>query len=67
MQMNQWLKLRNGASGSNLADMGRTAVRDLVRGDGSTPKPVLADGEEATLKACGVGVAMLPGYSWAPT
>ena len=29
-------------------------------------EPVLADGEEATLKACGVGVAMLPGYSWAP-
>ena len=33
----------------------------------STPKPVLADGEEATLKACGVGVVMLPGYSWTPT
>jgi hypothetical protein len=29
-------------------------------------EPVLADGEEATLKACGVGVAMLPGYSWTP-
>jgi len=28
--VNQWLKLRNGASGSNLADTGRTAVRDLV-------------------------------------
>jgi hypothetical protein len=27
---------------------------------GSTPKPVLAAGGEATVKACGVGVAMLP-------
>ena len=26
----------------------------------STPKPVLAAGGEATVKACGVGVAMLP-------
>jgi hypothetical protein len=42
-------------------------VRDLVRGDGSTPEPVLADGEEAALKACGVGAAMLPGYSWTPS
>ena len=38
----------------------------LLHGIGSTPEPVLADGEEATLKACGVGVAMLPGYSWTP-
>ena len=53
--MNQRLKPRNGASGSNLADRGRDAVRGLLRGGGSTPEPVLADGEEATLKACGVG------------
>ena len=66
-RVNQWLKPRNGASGSNLADMGRDAVRDLFRGGGSTPEPVLADGEEAALKACGVGAVMLPGYSWAPT
>jgi hypothetical protein len=66
-RVNQRVKPRNGASGSNLADMGRDAVRDLLRGGGSTPEPVLADGEEATLKACGVGVAMLPGYSWTPT
>jgi hypothetical protein len=64
--VNQRVKPRNGASGSNLADMGRDAVRDLLRGGGSTPEPVLADGEEATLKACGVGVAMLPGYRRAP-
>jgi hypothetical protein len=66
-RVNQRLKPRNGASGSNLADMGRDAVRDPIPGCGSTPEPVLADGEEATLKACGVGVAMLPGYSWTPT
>ena len=60
-------KLRKRGTGSNLVDMGRDAVRDLILGGGSTPEPVLADGEEATLKACGVGVAMLPGYSWTPT
>ena len=65
--MNQWLKPRNGASGSNLADTGRDAVRDPIRSGGSTPEPVLADGEEAVLKACGVGAVMLPGYSWTPT
>jgi hypothetical protein len=27
----------------------------------STPKPVRVSGGEATVKACGVGVAMLPG------
>jgi hypothetical protein len=65
--VNQWLKLRNGASGSNLADMGRNAVRDPIPVGGSTPKPAREDGEEATLKACGAGVATLPGYSWPPT
>ena len=59
--------LRKRVAGSNLVDVGRIAARDTCREVGSTPKPVLADGEEATLKACGVGVAMLPGYSWAPT
>ena len=63
---NQWLNPLKSRTGSNLADMGRDAVRDLPRGCGSTPEPVLADGEEAALKACGVGAVMLPGYSWAP-
>ena len=31
-----------------------------------TPKPFQPAGHEVTLKACGVGVAMLPGYSWVP-
>src|SRR2546430_3827279 len=60
-RVNQRVKPRNGASGSNLADTGRDAVRDLILGSGSTPEPVLADGEEAALKACGVGAVMLPG------
>jgi hypothetical protein len=32
----------------------------------STPKPGSFAGQEATVKACGVAVAMLPGQSWAP-
>ncbi len=59
--MNQWLKPRNGASGSNLADMGRDAVRDLGCAAGSTPVLVGFASEEATVKDCGVTVAMLPG------
>jgi hypothetical protein len=31
-----------------------------------TPWPPLVAGLEAMPKVCGVGVAMLPGYSWAP-
>jgi len=27
---------------------------------------VVVAGQEATVKACGVAVARLPGYSWAP-
>ena len=38
-------------------------MHDPLRGGGSTPEPVLADGEEATLKACGVGAVMLPGIA----
>jgi hypothetical protein len=61
-EVNQWLKLRKKSAGSNLVDMGRGAVRDLrVVDRGSTLKPSEAVGDEATLKACGVGVAMLSG------
>ena len=62
--MNQWLKFRKRAAGSNLVDRGRYAVRDLCREVRSTPKPVDCAGQEATVKGCGVGVAMLPGQSW---
>src|SRR5205814_5058702 len=68
-RVNQWLTPRNSEAGSNLADMGRCAVHDHhapVSAGWSTPKPSSSNGGEATLNACGVGVAMLPGYSWAP-
>ncbi len=58
--MNQWVKPRKKSAGSKLVDMGRGAARDL-RLCGSTPKPSEAVGGEATLKGCGVGVAMLSG------
>jgi hypothetical protein len=60
--VNQWLKPRKKSAGSNLVDMGRGAVRDSLRcRRGSTPKPSESVGGEATLKVCGVGVAMLSG------
>jgi hypothetical protein len=55
-------------AGSNLVDMGRCAARgipEFVTGM-STPKPDSSGGEEVTVKVCGVAVAMLPEYSWAP-
>lgn len=59
--MNQWLTLRNSEAGSNLVDTGRYAVHEnKSSGLGSTPKPSSSDGGEATVNACGVGVAILP-------
>jgi hypothetical protein len=66
-ERNQRLKPRKRSTGSNLADMGRDAVRDRRREAGSTPDPVGFAGREATVKACGVTVAMLPGQSWVPS
>jgi len=57
-QANQWWTLRNREAGSNLADMGRSAVHEPLAG--LTPKPFSSSGGEATVKACGVAVAMLP-------
>jgi hypothetical protein len=63
--VNQWLTSRQRGAGSHLVERGRYAVRDLHPvGMGSTPKPVDGVGGEATVKVCGVGVAMLPGQSW---
>ena len=56
-------------TGSNLADMGRSAMhacRPDVR-DGRLPALGEDAGREATRKACGVLVAMSQGQSWAPT
>lgn len=47
--MNQCLKLRNACAGSNLVDVGRGAVRDRRVAGGSTPKPIVSFGGEATL------------------
>ena len=44
----------------NLVDMGRCAVHDTPVVWVSTPKPFSSSGGEATVKACGVAVAMLP-------
>ncbi|WP_276082661.1 transposase [Nonomuraea thailandensis] len=65
-RVNQWVTPRKSRAGSNLVDQGRCAVRDHADLARSTPKPYVFDGGEATLKVCGVGVARLPGYSWAP-
>ena len=57
-QANQWWTLRNREAGSNLAEMGRSAAHEPLAG--LTPKPFSSSGGEATVKACGVAVAMLP-------
>jgi hypothetical protein len=57
-QANQWWTLRNREAGSNLVDMGRFAAHDTPVWV-STPKPLSSSGGEATVKACGVAVAML--------
>jgi hypothetical protein len=60
---NQCLTPRNCPAGSNLADLGRDAVHATGCG-GDFEAGVFKAGGEATVKVCGVGVAMLPGYSW---
>jgi hypothetical protein len=67
-KVNQWLKSRKRAAGSNLVDRGRYAVRDLHPvGMGSTPKPVDCVGGEATVKGCGVGVGCCRDKAGSPT
>jgi hypothetical protein len=65
--VNQWLRSRKFCADSNLADMGQFAARDHGLVPGQLRSRTAAVGGEATLNACGVGVAMLSGYSWAPT
>ena len=58
----------SGDTGSNLVDLGRTAVharRETAAGDSEVG--LVSVGQEATGKACGVPVARLQGKSWAPT
>lgn len=65
---NQWLKApQSNPPAQNLADMGwvasRTHTASVVRG---TPGLVRVAGREATVKACGVVVAMMQGHNWVP-
>jgi hypothetical protein len=60
-RVNQWLKPRNECP-AQIWWIG-PGVQCVTPCVGSTPKPCAADGGEATLKVCGVGVAKLPGYS----
>ena len=66
-ERNQRLKPRKRSTGSNLADTGRGAVRGRRREAGPTPYLGGFACREATVKACGVTVAMLPGQSWVPS
>jgi hypothetical protein len=50
---------------SNLTDLGWAATRTPIL-VGGTFWPVDVAGREATLNACGVGVARSQGHSWAP-
>jgi hypothetical protein len=60
-ERNQCLTSRNRSSGSNLVDMGRMQrTSPGLAGWGLRSRFVVAGGE-ATRKACGVLVAMLPG------
>jgi hypothetical protein len=53
------------STSSNLADLGWAAAR--IRASARrTPGPVSVVGREATVKVCGVAVAMLQGHSWTP-
>ena len=66
---NQCSTPRKRRAGSNLADMGRFAARDLSpheEGGGQLRSRESFLGGEATVNACGVAVAMLSGDSWAP-
>jgi hypothetical protein len=60
------LKLRKRGTGSNLVDMGRGAVRGHPVGVADSVAG-FACWWEATVKVCGVIVAMLPGQSWVPS
>ena len=66
---NQRVKPLKRYAGSNLADVGWSAVhaRPPSQGGRATPEPFEVVGREATRKNCGVLVAMLQGQSWAPT
>jgi hypothetical protein len=55
-KVNQWLNPLKCGTGSNLADVGRAAVRVDPSDGETTPKPTIDVGGEATVNACGVAV-----------
>jgi hypothetical protein len=64
--VNQRMNASQGLiTSSNLTDLGWAATRTPIL-VGGTPWPVCVAGREATLNACGVGVAKSQGHSWAP-
>ena len=62
---NQWWNPLKWNVGSNLVDLGRSAVRGRQGGGQLCPGLGLAD-TEATVKVCGATVARLQGKSWTP-
>jgi hypothetical protein len=63
---NQWLNPLKRGIGSNLADVGRDAVRAVPGWGGRLRGRYFVAGAEAMRKICGVLVARLQGQSWAP-
>ncbi len=63
---NQWWNPLKWNVGSNLVDLGRSAVRARRRRRRATPRRSWIGRPEATVKDCGVAVARLQGKSWAP-
>jgi hypothetical protein len=62
--VNQWLNPLYQEAGSNLVDMGRSAVRVFPEVGMTTRMSVVGADYEATVKACGVAVARPQGKSW---
>ena len=54
------------STSSNLTDLGWAATRTIIKVMMGTLRSVDIADREATPNACGVGVAMLQGHSWAP-
>jgi hypothetical protein len=55
------------STGSNLTDLGQAAARTPAFGREELPGGFMSSAGKATVKACGVTVAMPQGHSWAPT
>ena len=67
--MNQRRKPLKRRTSSNLTDLGWAAVRTattMIRSLRELGVWLMSPDSEATVKACGVAVAMPQGHSWAP-